>query len=252
MSLKTDDLFVVQRGNSIYKVPASRVVQAEVTTADVKTVNTRPNTNRTLVNPFSDTPPGNFVTQQDVNWYLYDRTTENVAANAYIGSDPPPNPIVGDLWWSALESNLFIYYFDGNSHQWVDASAAFLNLDYTRIEEYIDNAVGAAGVSQITPGNGIIISPENGKGNVTISFDFDEFAESQAEQDLRIENLETAVRELANRVAKLEDGGGGTPSGNIDGGQADGIYTGTDIDGGDVSGVYTGDDINGGNATSFQ
>jgi len=39
-----------------------------------------------------------------------------------IGASPPGSPQQGDLWWSTLDANLFIYYDDGNSAQWVEAT----------------------------------------------------------------------------------------------------------------------------------
>ena len=39
-----------------------------------------------------------------------------------VGSAPPGSPQQGDLWWSTLDANLFIYYDDGNSAQWVEAT----------------------------------------------------------------------------------------------------------------------------------
>jgi hypothetical protein len=39
-----------------------------------------------------------------------------------IGVSPPISPAIGDLWWNSEEGQLKIYYFDGDSFQWVDAS----------------------------------------------------------------------------------------------------------------------------------
>jgi hypothetical protein len=39
-----------------------------------------------------------------------------------VGQAPPGSPIQGDLWWSTLDANLFIYYIDGTSAQWVEAT----------------------------------------------------------------------------------------------------------------------------------
>jgi len=38
-----------------------------------------------------------------------------------IDPTPPLNPNVGDLWWRDTDGNLFVYYDDGNSRQWVPA-----------------------------------------------------------------------------------------------------------------------------------
>jgi len=37
----------------------------------------------------------------------------------FIGDTPPTTPIVGQLWWDSLGGQLYIFYNDGNSSQWV-------------------------------------------------------------------------------------------------------------------------------------
>jgi hypothetical protein len=39
-----------------------------------------------------------------------------------VGQAPPGSPQQGDLWWNTLDANLFIYYVDGSSAQWVEAT----------------------------------------------------------------------------------------------------------------------------------
>jgi hypothetical protein len=45
-------------------------------------------------------------------------------AATYIGDDPPVSPTVGQLWHESDTGLLFIWYDDGNSTQWVPATAA--------------------------------------------------------------------------------------------------------------------------------
>ena len=42
--------------------------------------------------------------------------------NVTISDTPPSSPAPGDLWWNTIDGRLFIYYNDGNTAQWVDAS----------------------------------------------------------------------------------------------------------------------------------
>lgn len=44
------------------------------------------------------------------------------SASISIGVSPPNSPINGALWWDSTYGILKIYYNDGNSSQWVDAS----------------------------------------------------------------------------------------------------------------------------------
>jgi hypothetical protein len=36
---------------------------------------------------------------------------------------PPPTPVDGALWWDATSGNLFVFYDDGTSTQWVPATS---------------------------------------------------------------------------------------------------------------------------------
>lgn len=43
-------------------------------------------------------------------------------ANVTVSDKAPQNPIQGDLWWDTVGGNLYVYYIDGTSNQWVIAS----------------------------------------------------------------------------------------------------------------------------------
>lgn len=53
----------------------------------------------------------------------------DAAAATFIGVDPPPTPIAGQMWWDSDSGKLFIYFDDGNSQQWVEASNLRAALD---------------------------------------------------------------------------------------------------------------------------
>lgn len=36
-----------------------------------------------------------------------------------VGVNPPASPVNGEMWWSSEDGNLYIYYQDGDSAQWV-------------------------------------------------------------------------------------------------------------------------------------
>ena len=46
------------------------------------------------------------------------RFTGRVNASV-VGPTPPLNPVEGDLWWNDVNGNMFVYYVDANSSQWV-------------------------------------------------------------------------------------------------------------------------------------
>lgn len=40
-----------------------------------------------------------------------------------IGAAPPASPLVGGLWWDSAVGNMYIFYNDGDSSQWVPVTA---------------------------------------------------------------------------------------------------------------------------------
>jgi len=51
-----------------------------------------------------------------------DNLLEDITGGAFIGATPPASPSPGDLWWDSVSGLLKVYYFDGDSSQWVDAT----------------------------------------------------------------------------------------------------------------------------------
>ena len=43
-------------------------------------------------------------------------------ASVTVSPSAPSSPIQGDLWWDSIGGNLYVYYIDGTSNQWVIAS----------------------------------------------------------------------------------------------------------------------------------
>jgi len=48
----------------------------------------------------------------------------NATVSVYINTSPPVSPVPGDFWWDNEIGRLLIYYNDGDTSQWVDASPA--------------------------------------------------------------------------------------------------------------------------------
>ena len=47
-------------------------------------------------------------------------TSLNLTTNP--GPNPPANPDYGMLWWDTISGQLFTYFFDGSSEQWIETS----------------------------------------------------------------------------------------------------------------------------------
>jgi hypothetical protein len=47
---------------------------------------------------------------------------------ARIGDTPPASPVAGDLWWESDSGNLYCYYNDGDSLQWVQINTPQINI----------------------------------------------------------------------------------------------------------------------------
>ena len=109
-------------------------------------------------------------------WNIYSGTTYNGGfggsggANVTVSDSAPSSPSAGDLWWESDVGRLKIYYDDGDTQQWVDASPS-------------SNTVGgsnsviaptAIGIINNTSGTGTGLSWGNwdaGNGTLDITFD---------------------------------------------------------------------------------
>ena len=72
---------------------------------------------------------GELFTAQNGATYQWDGdkwTTQLKPFYPIIGTNPGPNPpsgpINGTLWWDTVSGQLFTYYNDGQSAQWVETS----------------------------------------------------------------------------------------------------------------------------------
>lgn len=64
-----------------------------------------------------------FVVQRgDQSYKLTAGTLRLNVGSVIVDSNPPSSAAQGDLWWDTVTANLYMYYNDGDSQQWVDAS----------------------------------------------------------------------------------------------------------------------------------
>ena len=90
-------------------------------------------------------------------------------ATVTTDDNAPANPVDGDLWWKSNEGRLKVYYADGTSNQWIDASPPLAPTNITLNGSSI--AIGAHNTGpfgnspntiQITPASGSIIKASAG------------------------------------------------------------------------------------------
>lgn len=79
--------------------------------------------------PISPTPP---ITSNDDSIATTKFVTEQITPLltrpvVIIGATPPANPQPGALWWNSTDGNLYIWYTDPTSSQWVSAMAGGLD-----------------------------------------------------------------------------------------------------------------------------
>ena len=43
-------------------------------------------------------------------------------ASISIGDTPPSSPAIGSMWWDSVKGQMYIWFYDGNSSQWVPAT----------------------------------------------------------------------------------------------------------------------------------
>lgn len=85
-----------------------------------------------------------FVVQRNNQSFKLDADAlkQNIGNRVVVNSIPPQNPKQGDLWWNTIEANLFIWYADGSSQQWVDASPGLAGAFSNVIDEDNDYLIG--------------------------------------------------------------------------------------------------------------
>ena len=74
---------------------------------------------------YTDTPSGNRWVWDSANTVW--KSTSTFTQTITVASSAPGSPVVGQLWWNQDYGRLLVYYNDGTSSQWVDASPS----DYT-------------------------------------------------------------------------------------------------------------------------
>lgn len=88
-------------------------------------------------------------------------------------SSPPSSPNDGDLWWDSDSGDLYIYYDDGDSSQWVSATAAIKGPEGT---QGATGATGITGATGLTGATGAGVVAGGSAGDVLVknsSTDFD-------------------------------------------------------------------------------
>jgi hypothetical protein len=63
-------------------------------------------------------------------------------SQALISDEPPVNPVHGDLWWESDTGNLYTYYDDGDSQQWVQINVGPSSLSIFDTKDTIFTASG--------------------------------------------------------------------------------------------------------------
>ena len=79
---------------------------------------------------YTDTPSGNRWVWDSANTIW--KSTSTFTQTITVSSTAPGTPVVGQLWWNQDYGRLLVYYSDGTSSQWVDASPS----DYTSTLAY--------------------------------------------------------------------------------------------------------------------
>ena len=109
-------------------------------------------------------------------WNIYSGTTYNGGfggsggANVTVSDSAPSSPSAGDLWWESDVGRLKIYYDDGDTQQWVDASPSSNTVGGSNSVI----APAAIGLINSTSGTGTGLSWGNwdaGNGTLDITFD---------------------------------------------------------------------------------
>jgi hypothetical protein len=90
---------------------------------------------------------------------------DSLPAGAIIGDTAPATPKPGALWWSSVDGQLYVYYQDANSSQWVAATT----LAGTSLVTSFNTRVGAVTLTNadITSAGGLLLSGGTMTGALT-------------------------------------------------------------------------------------
>ena len=107
---------------------------------------------------YTDTLSGNSWTWDSANtcW----KSTSTYIQTITVSSSAPGTPAVGQLWWNRDYGRLLVYYSDGDTSQWVDASPS----DYTSQLAY-----NQANAVSIVANNAFANTSGTFNGNLTVS-----------------------------------------------------------------------------------
>lgn len=61
----------------------------------------------------------------------------DVTTAAATSDTPPTSPIDGEFWWDSTSGRLKVYYDDGDSQQWVDASPLYNGPSFSAVNQHI-------------------------------------------------------------------------------------------------------------------
>ncbi len=113
---------------------------------------------------YTDTNSGNRWVWDSANTVW--KSTSTFTQTITVSSSQPGSPVVGQLWWNQDYGRLFIYYNDGTSNQWVDAT---LSPDISGIYGVANAANLVASASYNTANSGYVVANAAfGKANTAL------------------------------------------------------------------------------------
>ena len=100
-----------------------------VYTLDIKPALQQLQSARALFDAAQEPEPGALVTQQDVNWFLYDVIARAEANYIWVGDDMPPQNDLGEylfmFWWKITDQEM--WYYNAGETEW--QKSGFLEFD---------------------------------------------------------------------------------------------------------------------------
>ena len=134
-----DNLLGFDSSGDLTEIPNSKFCETANNLSDVDASTARTNLGvdpagtRFALSELTDTTITNPVTRETLEWNGSAWVNTFSGATVTASDTPPSSPIDGDLWFDSATTQMFVYYNDGSSSQWVTVTSGSPSTDASSV-----------------------------------------------------------------------------------------------------------------------